>query len=171
MPFPLPFVPPGYKTGGRKFGASRPNGRKHAGSDLIAPLGTPIFAVADGFVLDEPRDFYHGTWALSINHGAFVVRYCEIRKPSPEDIMKLRRGARVRAGDVIAHVGKMRVDSMLHFEVYAGTLTGPLSVKKNKPYERRADLVNSADLLDRFRHNVLMNNAPIALVHSEGVRR
>jgi murein DD-endopeptidase MepM/ murein hydrolase activator NlpD len=78
MPFPLPFMPAGYKTGGRKFGADRPNGRRHAGSDLTAPLGTPIFAVADGLVLDPPRDFYHGTWAFSVNHGGYVVRYCEI---------------------------------------------------------------------------------------------
>jgi hypothetical protein len=65
----------------------------------------------------------------------------------------------------------MKVDSMLHFEVYAGTLQGPLSVKDNKPFERRADLVNSADLLDRLRHSLQMSTEPILLTQSEGIRR
>lgn len=86
------------------------------------------------------------------------------------DVRCPRTSKTERAGEIIAYVGKMKVDSMLHFEVYAGTLQGPLSVPKNKPFERRADLVNSADLLDRLRHQLVMNAAPIALVQSAGVR-
>jgi murein DD-endopeptidase MepM/ murein hydrolase activator NlpD len=164
MPFPLPFVPAlSYRSGGRKFGAHRSNGRIHAGSDLIAPVGTPIFAVADGIVLFEPRDFYRGTWAMAINHFGYVARYCEFVKPSLMELRSLQRGAPVQAGQVIAHVGKMFHDSMLHFELYTGKLHGELTDRKNKPYQRRADLINSAVLLDRLRNFVQMSHQPIAL--------
>ena len=56
MPFPLPFIPQlSYTTGGRRFGADRSGGRKHAGCDLIAPLGTPVFAVERVDVRGAPR--------------------------------------------------------------------------------------------------------------------
>lgn len=37
------------------WGAPRPNGRLHAGTDLVAPYGTPTLAVADGVVLRVDR--------------------------------------------------------------------------------------------------------------------
>jgi murein DD-endopeptidase MepM/ murein hydrolase activator NlpD len=170
MPFPLPFVPSAsYKTGGRRFGADRADGRKHAGCDLIAPKGTPIFAVADGRILHPPHYFYHGTWAFSVNHGGFVVRYCEVLPPTVAELARLLPGTAVRAGEVIAHVGKMRFDSMLHFEVYAGTMHGELTVRANKPFQRRADLLNPSDLLDRLRRSVLMSQEPVILSSSVGV--
>ena len=62
MPFPLAKVPElSFKTAGRKFGAPRDGGkRKHAGCDLIAPLGTEIFAVEDGVVIQDSLPFYTG---------------------------------------------------------------------------------------------------------------
>jgi murein DD-endopeptidase MepM/ murein hydrolase activator NlpD len=155
MPFPLPFIPnASYKSGGRRFGADRDHGkRKHAACDLIAPLGTPIFAVDDGVVvLEADHKFYRGTFSLAIRHQAgYIVRYCEIKGVADG----LRMGSPVRAGQLIAHVGKMFVDSMLHFELYAGNQRGPLTDRSNPPFQRRADLVDPTSLLDRLAHDVL----------------
>ena len=161
MLFPLPFVPKfSYKTGGRRFGAPRHNGRKHAGCDLIAPLDTPIFAVADGIVmLAGGHEFYRGTFAVIVQHHHFTVRYCEVRAPAPG----IHRGLRVKAGTVIAYVGKMFVDSMLHFEVYSKPYgIGGLTDRKNKPYQRRSDLIDPTSLLDRLRRHVQNAPDPIA---------
>ena len=49
---------------------------------------------------------------------------------------------------LIAYVGKMYVDSMLHFELYEGTGSGPLTVRSNPPYQRRSDLVDPTSYLD-----------------------
>ena len=51
MLFPLKQRPAlSYHSGVRTFGAPRGNGRLHAACDLIAPVGTPIFAVAKGVI-------------------------------------------------------------------------------------------------------------------------
>jgi murein DD-endopeptidase MepM/ murein hydrolase activator NlpD len=146
--FPLPFIPKlDYKTAGRKFGAGREGGgRKHAACDLIAPKGTEIYAVEDGEVVRGPYDFYHGTDAIEfkLTGSGRIVRYCEIKGVAKG----VGVGSKLKEGDVIAYVGKMYKDSMLHFELYEGTATGRLSDKSNKPYNRRKDLIDPTDYLD-----------------------
>lgn len=153
VPFPLPFNPiQSYKLGGRRFGADRQKGRKHAGCDLIAPLGTPIVAMADGIVVEwTGREFYRGTYSMALQHPGFVARYCEIRSVAPG----VGAGTMVKAGDVIAFVGKMYVDSMLHLEIYSRSYgAGKLTDRKNQPFQRRADLLNPTPLLDRLVHDI-----------------
>jgi murein DD-endopeptidase MepM/ murein hydrolase activator NlpD len=166
MPFPLPFIPKlSYKTGGRKFGAPRASGRRHAGCDLIAPAGTEIFAVADGIVTEPITIFYNNNVkALVIQHSGFVARYCEIRDAAPG----IKRGSQVRAGQVVAYVGQMFHMAMLHFEVYAGAMHGPLTVRANKPFQRRGDLIDPTTLLDRFASRVLQSHEPIEPIASAG---
>ena len=148
MPFPLSFVPKDcFYTGGRRFGADRENGkRKHAACDLIADEGIPIYAIRDGVVELEAGKvfFYHGTTSLAVRHqGGLIVRYCEIKKVADG----LRMGSAVSSGQVIAYVGKMLTLSMLHFELYSGTGSGPLTDMSNKPHMRRGDLIDPTVLL------------------------
>jgi murein DD-endopeptidase MepM/ murein hydrolase activator NlpD len=158
MAFPLPFVPKlSWKTGGRYFGALRSDGRKHAACDLIAPKGTEIFAVDDGIVIRGPYPFHHGTDAIEVQHTFFIVRYAEILKPAPG----IGVGTHVTQGAVIGYVGKMYRDSMLHFEMYDGSGSGPLTVRSNKPYQRRSDLMDPTPYLDYWSQFVLMSHAHI----------
>src|SRR5918911_458918 len=127
MQFPLSFVPSeSWHVAPLRFGASRAGGRKHAGCDLYAPIGTPVYAVADGTVKGFAA-FYLGTYALTIDHGQFWVRYGEI---STNIASKLAVGAQVREGDRIGDVGDLigLSLSMVHFEMYSGTGSGPLTV-------------------------------------------
>jgi murein DD-endopeptidase MepM/ murein hydrolase activator NlpD len=149
MLFPLKFRPQeDYKTRPRHFGCRRPHGRKHAGCDLYAAVGSSILAVEDGIVKAH-KEFYDSTWYLVVDHGKFVVRYGEIKKKLPPDI---HVGGKVKRGQVIAYVGHLkRLNmSMLHFEMYRGTRTGPLTDKKDKRgYQRRADLIDPTPFLDQ----------------------
>jgi len=151
MPFPLPFVPrlDYHPSRGhhRHFGAQRPQGRLHAGCDLVAPKGTPIFAIDDGIVEEYLPNFFRGTSAISVRHGSCVARYCEIDPPS---VASLRPGTQVKAGQQIAAVGKMNHDSMLHFELYSGGWRGSLTARGNKPFQRRTDLLDPTALLDKL---------------------
>jgi murein DD-endopeptidase MepM/ murein hydrolase activator NlpD len=160
MSFPLPFVPAqSYKTGGRRFGARRDGGkRQHAGCDLIAPAGTEIYAVDSGVVIRGPYPFYHGTYALEIQHGHFLVRYCEIRGAA----QGISTGTTVMQGQLIAYVGRMYTSSMLHFEMYRGTEGGPLTQRGNPPFQRRADLFDPTVHLDHWSNYLLMSHANVS---------
>ncbi|MFO0615769.1 MAG: M23 family metallopeptidase [Polyangiaceae bacterium] len=139
-----------FHTGARYFGAPRSGGRLHAAVDLIAPYLSPIRAIADGRVIQAPYYFYLGTNALEVDHGSLgVVRYGEI---SSAKVIHLGAGHRVKRGEVIAYVGLLDGLgwSMLHFELYKGTMSGPLTVVGNPPYQRRGDLVNPTHFMERL---------------------
>lgn len=136
----------------RWFGANRPNGRKHAGCDLLAPVGTDIFAIDDGTVYDFNPNFYLETGMIAIRHASgFIARYCEVQRDS---IARWQRGMPVQSGEVIAKVGKLTRSSMLHFELYTGKANGPLSNRRNPPFQRRSDLLNPTGLLDSLKREL-----------------
>lgn len=135
------------------FGSGRGGGRKHAGCDLYAPLGTWIHAVRNGKVIRGPYYFYCDTYALEVDHGDFVIRYGEIQSKTT-----VREGDKVQAGQRIARVGHLvgiRVPSdMLHLEMYSGQASGGLTVRSNPPYQRRSDLINPTPYLAQWRQNM-----------------
>lgn len=139
-----------YHTSPRNFGSGRSKGRKHAGCDLYAPVGTAIRSMAQGTVLTALYEFYGGTYALEVDHGTFVARYGEIQRTTAS---QLKVGDPVAPGVVIGHVGKLNNynRSMLHLELYARTATGGLTVRGNKPYQRRTDLFDPTTWLDAAR--------------------
>lgn len=149
MSFPLAQVPKldyhPSKQHRRWFGAGR-DGRLHAACDLIAPQGTPIYAIADGVVTRGKKDFFHGTYSIEVTHErGLIARYCEIADVAAGIV----KGSQVKQGQAIAYVGKMHVDSMLHFELYAGTAAGNLSRGNSPPYNRRSDLIDPTPYLDQ----------------------
>lgn len=111
------------------FASARGGGRLHGACDLLVPVDTTVHAISDGEVV-RFRHFYEGTFQLVVRHThpgmqPFLVRYGEVR--SPEDGgPRLRAGATVSGGDVIARVGRLGSGaSMLHFELFATVDTRP----------------------------------------------
>jgi murein DD-endopeptidase MepM/ murein hydrolase activator NlpD len=152
--FPFPKLPSqSWKTGARVFGALRSGGkRKHAGCDLYFPAGTWIHAVADGEVIQQPYNFYAGTQALEIRHGSIIVRYGEIQPNSFVGGKTVKKGQRICK---VGHLIGINVESdMLHIEMYAGTESGNLTAKENKPYQRRKDLLDPTPFLDAWSANL-----------------
>ena len=161
--FPFPTVPAAsWEERPRAFASPRAGGaRLHAGCDLYFPKGTPIHAIADGVVTRGPYSFYCETFALEIDHGAFVARYGEIQSKT-----EVSAGAIVKAGQKIAVVGHLigiQVPSdMLHFELYDKSLSGPLTVasdsgsatKNGVPFMRRKDLIDPTLKLNQWRENL-----------------
>ncbi|MFO0553383.1 MAG: peptidoglycan DD-metalloendopeptidase family protein [Polyangiaceae bacterium] len=150
--FPLEFVPKaGWHKGdgARWFGASR-GYRKHAGCDLLAPVGSQIYAVADGVLAIGQRFFYSSkkkkrpVWAVVLQHGSFLVRYGEI---VPHSYIG---GKTVKKGQPIAKVGQMDDSSMIHFEMYRDGSNWSNLWDDYSPFRRRKDLMDPTQYLDEW---------------------
>ncbi|MBY0384467.1 M23 family metallopeptidase [bacterium] len=135
-----PTSPYTHGSGRRYFGAGR-SGRKHAACDLLRPEGEKVFAVANGTVLQKYR-FYAGTYAIEVKHDSgHVVRYGEV---SAKSVPKSAKGEPVVKGQHIGYISNLR---MLHFEMYSGKGTGPLTVRGKNQYSRRSDLIDPTSYL------------------------
>lgn len=117
------------------WGAPRSGGRRHAGTDLLAPKLTPVYAIADGVVtrLHHSRLGGYGLW---IDHGGGVESvYLHLNNDTPgtDDgrgypewtyAPGLEVGDEVEAGKFVAFVGDSgnaeRTVSHTHFEIHVG---------------------------------------------------
>ena len=89
-------------------------GALHAGIDIAAPIGTPIYAIMDGTVIDSGPASGYGQW-IRVQHddGAISV-YGHM------ETLGVQVGERVHAGQQIAGMGNRGFSpaSHLHFEIH-----------------------------------------------------
>jgi murein DD-endopeptidase MepM/ murein hydrolase activator NlpD len=105
--------------------------RAHKGVDLSAPVGTPIYATADGTVSRADWFSSYGLY-VAIEHGGDIqTRYGHMSR------LNVAAGQQVRKGEVIGYVGSTgrSTGPHLHYEVrIAGTAVNPV------PYMQMADM-------------------------------
>lgn len=75
--------------------------RVHFGTDYAAPSGTPIMAVADGTVVECTRNGSCGNYVKIKHDKTYHTSYLHMRSFAKG----MRKGARVRQGQVIGYVG------------------------------------------------------------------
>ncbi|MFN8323249.1 MAG: peptidoglycan DD-metalloendopeptidase family protein [Chitinophagales bacterium] len=75
--------------------------KAHLGTDYAAPYGTPILATADGVVEDAQFKVFNGNYVKIRHNGEFKTQYLHMSKIAKG----IRRGARVRQGEIIGYVG------------------------------------------------------------------
>ena len=137
------------RRAGRRFLAKRATGgRAHAAVDLYARFRDPVVACEDGTIVA----FYpfccgrtKTSWALLVEHPGVVVNYGEV---APDSLAKagLTKGSNVRAGQIVASVGRNpRGSSMLHFETWAKGTTANRQWIVGRP--RPAGLLNPTKYL------------------------
>jgi murein DD-endopeptidase MepM/ murein hydrolase activator NlpD len=87
----------------------------HSGMDFTAPMGTEIYVTADGVVESYIQDIRGYGNHIVINHGfGYKTVYAHL------DRANVRRGQKVKRGDVIGFVGNtgMSLAPHLHYEVH-----------------------------------------------------
>ena len=92
------------RTSGNFGGQRIMNGKPkspHQGLDLAAPEGSPVYASSDGIVtLSDGEYFYTGN-VIVINHGQNLSTiYAHLKTRT------VKKGDKVKRGDIIGHVGK-----------------------------------------------------------------
>ncbi len=102
------------------WGAPRSGGRRHQGTDLVAPYGTPLVAIESG-VIDGGTDFEQGLGGITLwLRGTSGTRYYYAH--NARNIV--RTGDTVVAGQVIANLGDTgnarTGGAHLHFQVHPG---------------------------------------------------
>ncbi len=95
----------------------------HKGVDFAVPIGTAVFATADGMVQSIQTKGQTSGLSLTLNHGRFKTFYGNLDK------VLVRAGAHVMKGDIIAFSGDSGLSYAphLHYEVLLdGTQVDPL---------------------------------------------
>ena len=85
----------------------------HEGMDFSAPVGTPVYATADGRVRTASRQGLYGN-LIEIDHGYnYITRYAHL------SAIEVQPGQAVRRGDLIGRVGSTGKSTgpHLHYEV------------------------------------------------------
>lgn len=88
--------------------------KMHTGIDFAAPIGTPIYATADGVVEEMSIKFSGYGKMLMIDHGfGYQTRYAHMHE------FAVRQGQKVKRGDLIGYVGNTGLSTAphLHYEV------------------------------------------------------
>jgi murein DD-endopeptidase MepM/ murein hydrolase activator NlpD len=88
--------------------------KMHSGIDFAATIGTPIYATADGKVLEVSVKFSGYGKMVEIDHGfGYKTRYAHMHE------FAVRSGQSIKRGDLIGYVGNtgMSTAPHLHYEV------------------------------------------------------
>jgi len=100
--------------------------RMHSGTDLAAPWGSPVYAVADGIIQFVGPHGGHGNYIRMDHGGGTATGYGHLSR------FAVNSGMRVRAGQVIGYVGSTGLSTgpHLHYEVFRnGASIDPMSAR------------------------------------------
>ena len=134
--------------------------RAHRGTDYAAPIGTPIKAAGDGKVIFAGRKGGYGN-VIILQHGA---RYQTLYAHMNAFHRSIRRGKKVRQGQVIGYVGTtgMSTGPHLHYEfrvdgVHRDSLKVKLPKAKPIPKVEKARFLQQAKELTSVLDNVTVS--------------
>ncbi|MDH5396739.1 MAG: M23 family metallopeptidase [Cyclobacteriaceae bacterium] len=89
--------------------------KMHAGIDFSAPIGTPIYATADGKITLVKVSFRGYGKEIEIDHGfGFITKYAHMHD------FNVKKGQMVKRGELIGYVGNTGLSTAphLHYEVH-----------------------------------------------------
>ncbi|MGD9879851.1 MAG: M23 family metallopeptidase, partial [Reyranella sp.] len=116
----------------RAVGRTSPVWYMHEGIDLVAPIGTPVYAAGDGVVTGAGPNGGYGNWVRIEHPGNFATVYGHLRSFASE----VEVGHVVARGELIGFVGSTgrSTGAHLHFELISnGKPVDPFAHANFKP--------------------------------------
>jgi len=121
------------KFGPRNLGYGSKN---HKGVDLATPSGSPIYAPADGVVIEATSTNDGCGGLIKVNHGNLITKYCHVKQ------WVVNKGEQVKKGQKIGYTGGGSSDPNrgtssgphLHYEIIDSSnnvAIDPLKVQNN----------------------------------------
>jgi murein DD-endopeptidase MepM/ murein hydrolase activator NlpD len=139
--------------------------RLHKGTDFAAPRGTPIYAAGDGVVESAGRNGAYGKYLRIRHNSTYKTAYAHMKRIAKG----MRRGKRVRQGQIIGYVGSTgrSTGPHLHYEVLrGGRQVNPLKIKLPSGEKLKAADLESferqRERIDALREQVREGGAVIA---------
>ena len=113
LPFFMPVRPGTFRY---TSGFGQRWGRLHAGTDMAGPVGTPIYATADGVVTHADWQSGYGRLVKIQHEFGIETRYAHMSR------IRVNKGQRVSRGDLIGDMGNSgrSTGPHLHYEVRVG---------------------------------------------------
>jgi hypothetical protein len=98
------------------------HGRLHEGVDIAAPIGQPVLAAAEGFVMRSGNSSSYGRFVEIVHAEGLTTLYAHLGRIDPR---AMKAGAKIAAGQAIGKIGSSGTSTgpHVHFEIR----------KKNKP--------------------------------------
>jgi murein DD-endopeptidase MepM/ murein hydrolase activator NlpD len=122
--------------------------KPHNGIDYRAPRGTPVYAAGDGKVIRSAYNKYNGNYVFIQHSNSIVTKYLHFTKRA------VKRGQRVRQGQVIGYVGSTGLAQAphLHYEfvvngVHRNPRTVPLPKAEGLKGQQLADFKKSSAVM------------------------
>lgn len=117
--------------GDGEFGAKRRNGRSHSGIDILAEIGTPVYASRSGLLFCGNVPTGYGKYVMIYHPDGYQTMYGHLSDWSEYTVRKVRRG------EIVGFVGKTgnaagtAIQPHLHFEIKKdGEALDPQSLMK-----------------------------------------
>lgn len=113
--------------------------RLHGGTDFAAPVGTPVYAAADGVISSASPSGCAGNMVIMRHDNGWETRYFHLSRYAPG----ITAGTRVTQGSTIGDVGNTGTCTTgphLHYEVHIdGEKVDPLSIPADDSTRKRMD--------------------------------
>ncbi len=92
--------------------------RMHRGIDFAAPRGTPVYSAGNGTIVRAGRNGAYGKYIRIRHNGRYSTAYAHLKGYA----RGMRRGRRVRQGQIIGYVGSTgrSTGPHLHYEILVG---------------------------------------------------
>jgi murein DD-endopeptidase MepM/ murein hydrolase activator NlpD len=103
--------------GDGEFGSKRRNGRSHSGIDILAQIGTPVYAAKSGTAFRAEVPTGYGKYVMIYHPDGYQTYYGHLSEWAITAVQEVQRG------DLIGYVGKTgnasskMMEPHLHFEI------------------------------------------------------